>query len=124
MDNGLNKVMIIGHAKQAPEMRYTPAGVPVSLLQVAVPRPWRDDQGEEHDTQEVFQIVAWEALAERVFQTVTPGVQLYVDGFLQERSWLDKQGNRCSRTELVAADIKVFSPPADHAEENKVHPIV
>ena len=124
MDNGLNKVMIIGRAKQAPEMRYTPAGVPVSLLQVAVPRPWRDDRGEEHDTQEVFQIVTWEALAERVFQTVTPGAQVYVDGFLQERNWLDQQGNRCSRTELVAEDVKVFVPSADRAGESKISPIV
>ncbi len=118
MDHGLNKVMIIGRVEQAPEMRYTPAGIPVSLVQVSVPRPWRDEQGEEHSTHEIFQVVAWKTLAEHVYKTVVIGAQVYVDGFLQVRSWLDQAGKRCQRTELVAAEIKVFLPMAENVIGN------
>ncbi len=113
MANGLNKVILIGRVEALPEMRYTPAGVPVSLLRIKAPRPWPSERKPDRQVWETFQVVIWEALAERAFHDVEVGDLVYVEGYFQTRNWLDDQRAHQARTELVATDIKTFSPDID-----------
>jgi hypothetical protein len=45
----LNKVMVIGHLGQDPEIRYTPAGMPVVNLSVATDEPYVDKEGKRQE---------------------------------------------------------------------------
>jgi single-strand DNA-binding protein len=48
----LNKVMVIGHLGQDPEIRYTPAGLPVVNFSVATDEQYVDNEGKRHERTE------------------------------------------------------------------------
>ena len=45
---GVNKVIIVGHLGQDPEVRYTPKGSAVTGLSLATSESWRDKQSGEY----------------------------------------------------------------------------
>jgi len=130
MSRGLNKVMIIGHLGRDPEMRYTPSGRPVTSVSVVTTRTWTSAEGERHEEEEWFNVVAWGNLAEICNQYLSKGQQAYIEGRLQTRGWEDSEGKKHYRTELVASEMIVLgdrrgsSPPPplpdrdDSEEEN------
>ena len=105
MSRGLNKIMVIGHLGHDPEMRYTPAGKPVTTFSVAVNRSWESSDGTRQNQTEWFNVLAWGRLAEFCKQTLTKGKQVYVEGRLQTRRWDDPQGNKRISVEIVASEL-------------------
>ncbi len=105
MSKGLNKVMIIGHVGRDPEMRYTPAGRPVSTFSVACSRTWNSPDGERHTETEWFNVITWGSLAETCKQHLVKGNQVYIDGRLQTRRWEDAEGCKHVSVEIVAGEI-------------------
>jgi single-strand DNA-binding protein len=105
---GLNKVLIIGNLGRDPEMRYTPSGKPVTSFSVAVSRGWTTSGGERREATEWFNVVAWGNLAEVCNQYLRKGSRVYVEGRLQTRSWDDPDGQRHSRTEVVANEMVIL----------------
>jgi len=108
MSRGLNKVMIIGHLGRDPEMRFTPAGRPVTTFTVATSRSWNSTDGERHNETEWFNIVTWGNLAEICKQHLTKGQQVYIEGRLQSRRWEDKEGNKHTTIEVVANEMMML----------------
>ena len=105
MARGLNKVMLIGNLGRDPEMRYTPTGKPVTAFSLAVNRAWTTAEGERREDAEWFNIVAWGDLAERCNKYLRKGERVYVEGRLQTRSWESMDGQKHSRTEVVAFEM-------------------
>lgn len=105
MSRGLNKVMVIGNLGRDPEMRYTPAGRPVTTFTVACSRAWNSSEGERHEETEWFNVVAWGKLAENCKQFLVKGSLVYVEGRLQTRSWDDAEKKKHFRTEVIASEI-------------------
>ena len=95
----LNKVMIIGNVGQEPEMRFTPAGNPVTSFTVACNTKY----GEE-ETTEWFNVTAWKKLAETCNQYLTKGQQVYVEGRLQTDSW-ESEGITRYKTKIIANTV-------------------
>jgi single-strand DNA-binding protein len=108
MSRGLNKVMIIGHLGRDPEMRYTPAGKPVTTFTVATTRNWNSADGEKHVDTEWFTVVTWGNLAEICNQYLKKGQQVYVEGRLQTRRWEDTEGVKHSAVEIVANEMMML----------------
>jgi single-strand DNA-binding protein len=118
MARGLNKVLIIGNLGRDPEMRYTPSGQPVTAFSVAVSRGWTTSNGEKREATEWFNVVAWGNLAEVCNQYLHKGSRVYIEGRLQSRSWDDPEGQRHSRTEVVANEMVMLdSRPGAEPEE-------
>jgi single-strand DNA-binding protein len=101
----LNKVMIIGRLTQDPEARTTPQGVPVTNFSVATNRVWKDQQGNQQDSTEYHNIVAWRRLGEICAQYLSKGRQVYIEGHLQTRNWEGQDGQKRYRTEIVADNM-------------------
>lgn len=118
MARGLNKVLIIGNLGRDPEMRYTPNGKPVTSFSVAVSRGWTTSNGERREATEWFNVVAWASLAEVCNQYLRKGSRVYVEGRLQTRSWDDPDGQRHSRTEVVANEMVILDSRAGAEPEN------
>ncbi len=59
----LNKVMVIGHLGQDPEVRYTPTGLPVVNFLVATDEAYRDKEGKRQQRAEWHRIVVIGKLA-------------------------------------------------------------
>jgi single-strand DNA-binding protein len=98
----LNKVMIIGNVGTDPEMRFTPNGNPVTSFRVATNWIYTTPDGERKQETEWFTVVAWNRLAENCNQFLTKGQRVYAEGRLRTRTWEGQDGQRRSRSEVIA----------------------
>ncbi|MBI1800635.1 MAG: single-stranded DNA-binding protein [Chloroflexi bacterium] len=105
MARGLNKVLLIGNLGREPEMRFTPSGKPVTAFSLAVSRSWTMADGGRREETEWFNIVTWGELAETCNRSLATGQRIYVEGRLQTRTWEGQDGQKHSRTEVVAREI-------------------
>jgi single-strand DNA-binding protein len=116
MSRDLNKVMIIGRLGRDPEMRYTPSGRPVTTFTVATNRSWNTTDGERHNETEWFNVVAWGNLAEICKQYLLKGQQVYIEGRLQTRRWVETDGTKRTSVEIVATEMMILG---DRHESNQ-----
>jgi single-strand DNA-binding protein len=109
----LNKVMVIGHLGQHPEIRYTPAGMPVVNLSVATDEPYVDKEGKRHERVEWHRIVVVGKMALTCHEYLRKGRQIFVEGHLRTREW-ESNGTGGRRTEIFASRVQFLgAPPAD-----------
>jgi single-strand DNA-binding protein len=100
----LNRVVLIGRLTRDPEMKYTPQGVPVATLGIAVQRFTKNETG-DHDV-DFFNVTAWRRTAEFAQNYLTKGRLVSVDGRLQTHSWVDQaSGQKRTAFEIVADNI-------------------
>lgn len=111
---GLNSVVMIGNLTRDPELRYTPSGVPVCTLRLAVSRNFPNQQGEVEA--DFFNVIVWRNQAEKCAEYLTKGRQVAITGRLQSRSWEGPDGQKRSTVEIVA-DRVVFLGRRDRAED-------
>ncbi|MBG5894756.1 single-stranded DNA-binding protein [Providencia rettgeri] len=99
---GVNKVILIGHLGQDPEIRYMPAGGAVANLTLATSESWRDKQsGEMREKTEWHRVCIFGKLAEAAGEYLKKGSQVYIEGSLQTRKWQDQSGQDRYTTEVV-----------------------
>ena len=111
---GVNKVILIGNLGAAPEVRYTPDGVPVANFSLATSESWNDrTSGEKQERTEWHRLVLWRKLAEIAGQYLKKGSKIYVEGKLQTRSWDDQSGQKRYTTEVVVNDMQMLDSRAD-----------
>lgn len=123
---GLNKVCLIGFVGQDPDVRYTVDKQPVAVFSVATGDSWKDKEtGETKERTQWHRIVVYNKLAEIAAQHLKKGTQVYLEGRLQVRKWLDSLGAERQSTEVVV-DINgmlqmLGSKPAgeQHTEPNE-----
>lgn len=119
MTRCLNKTLLIGRLGRDPEMRYTPAGRPVTTFSVGVTRNWNTSDGEKKSETEWFNIVAWANLAEICKQYLFKGSLVYIEGRLQSRHWEDNEGHRHSSVEIVANEMIMLDERREDSHENE-----
>lgn len=99
---GVNKVILVGHLGQDPEVRYMPNGGAVANLTLATSDTWRDKAtGEQKERTEWHRIVLFGKLAEVAGEYLRKGSQVYIEGALQTRKWQDQSGQDRYSTEVV-----------------------
>ena len=99
---GVNKVILVGHLGQDPEVRYMPNGGAVANLTLATSETWRDKQsGEAREKTEWHRVVIFGKLAEVAGEYLRKGAQVYIEGQLQTRKWTDNSGAEKYSTEIV-----------------------
>jgi single-strand DNA-binding protein len=112
----INKVILIGRLGQNPEIRYTPAGVPVTNFSVATNEKYKDRMGALKESTEWHKIVAWGKTAEIIHQYLTKGSQVFIEGKLQTRQWKDKDSSDRYTTEIVCNSVQFLD---SGGKENK-----
>jgi single-strand DNA-binding protein len=110
----LNRVILIGHLANDPELKYTPSGVAVSTFRVAVSRPFTNAQGERDA--DFIDIVAWRQTAEFAANYLGKGRLVAVEGRLQVRSYQTQDGSKRRVTEVVCDNLKALNRPKDPGE--------
>lgn len=109
MAKGINKVILVGHLGQDPEVKYMPSGGAVANVSVATSDQWKDKQtGEMRDRTEWHRVVFFNRLAEIVGEYLRKGSQVYVEGRLQTRKWQDQNGQDRYTTEIVASEMQML----------------
>ena len=101
-NRGINRVILVGHLGQDPEVRYMPNGNAVANFSVATSESWKDKQtGETRDRTEWHRVVVFGKLAEIAGEYIKKGTQVYLEGQLQTRKWQDQSGQDRYTTEVV-----------------------
>lgn len=99
---GVNKVILIGHLGQDPEVRYMPNGNAVVNMTLATSENWKDkNTGENKEKTEWHRIVLFGKLAEIAGEYLRKGSQVYIEGSLQTRKWQDQNGLERYTTEVI-----------------------
>src|ERR671928_2222629 len=98
----LNRVQLIGHLGQDPEVKYTATGTARTTFSVATSARWKDADGRVQEATEWTRCVAWGALAEICAQYVFKGSHIYAAGRLHTVRWKDAEtAERHARVEIV-----------------------
>ena len=100
----LNKIILIGRLTRDPELRYTPGGVAVAHLVLAVDRPFTNKQGERET--DFIDVVVWQKQAENC-------ANFLGKGRLQIRSYDDNQGIRRRAAEVIAENVRFLDRAKD-----------
>jgi single-strand DNA-binding protein len=105
----LNRVVLVGRLTKDPELKYTPAGVPVATMGIAVDRFTKDESGNYEV--DFFNVTAWRRTAEFAQNYLKKGRLVSVDGRLQTRSWVDQAtGMKRSAVDIVADNLDPVGP--------------
>ena len=115
----VNKVILIGNLGKDPEVKYTPAGMPVAKFSLATNERFKDKEGQWQDRTEWHNIVAFQRLAEIVGEYLKKGGKCYIEGSLRTSSWDDKEsGQKKYKTEIIANDLVLLSGRGEGAGDD------
>lgn len=104
-----NRVLLIGNLTRDPEVRYTPKGVPVVEIGLAVNRVYSGEDGEKKEETTFVEVTLWARQAEVAGQYLKKGRQVFIEGRLQLDSWDDKQtGQKRSRLRVVGENLQLL----------------
>lgn len=104
----INKVILVGHVGQNPEMRYTQAGDPVVNLSLATSEQWKNKNGEKQESTEWHRITFFGKPAEIVNTYVAKGSQLYVEGKIRSKKYVDNSGVERTAFEIQSESFKML----------------
>jgi len=111
-----NKVLLMGNLTKDPELRYTPGGMAVANLRLAVNRKYRTKDQELKEEVCFITAVVWNKQAETCNQYLHKGSSLMVEGRLQSRSWEDNTGAKRSVIEVRAERVQFMGSPTGQAK--------
>jgi len=87
-----NKVQLIGHLGQTPEITNFEGGRKVANLNLATNEIYKDANGEKVTETQWHSVVAWGKLAEIAEKYLVKGIEVAIDGKLVNRNYTDKNG--------------------------------
>ena len=104
-----NKVQVIGHVGQEPEIKNLEAGKKLATISIATNEVYYRENGDKVEKTEWHKITAWGKVAEIIEKYVTKGKEIAIEGKLSHRSSEDKGGIKRYVTEIVANEILLLS---------------
>lgn len=100
----MNRVVLVGRLTRDPDLRYTPSGVAVANFNMAVNRPFKNQQGEQDA--DFVNCVVWRRPAENLANYMKKGNLIGVDGRIQTRNYEGTDGKTVYVTEVVADSVQ------------------
>jgi len=105
----VNKVILVGNLGRDPETRSLPSGDQVTNIAIATTDKWKDkNSGEQMESTEWHRVSFFGRLAEIAGQYLRKGSQVYIEGKLQTRKWVDKDGVEKYSTEIRADSMQLL----------------
>ncbi len=118
-------IILIGNLGKDPEMRYTPAGQPVTSFSVASNRSYNGSNGEKVDETTWFRVTAWGKQAETCNQFLRKGSKVLVEGRLTPdesggpRIWNRQDGTPAASFEVTASTVRFLSQRGESEGEEE-----
>ena len=123
MAGSVNKVIIIGHLGNDPEVRALEGGVQLARISVATTETYTDkNSGERISNTEWHRVVMWRGLAGVAEKYLRKGSQVYIEGKLKTRTYEDENKVKHYTTEIVADNMTMLGSRSDRAENSHQAP--
>ncbi len=107
-----NLVVLTGRLTADPELKTTPSGVSVTTFSIAVSRRYK--AGEETQA-DFINIVAWRQTAEFITKYFNKGSMIGIEGSIQTRRYVDKEGKNRTVFEVIANNAQFVESKRDSA---------
>lgn len=102
-----NKVQLIGNLGMDPEIKVLKSGSKLAKFSLATHETYQNQEGEKVEETQWHHVIAWGKLAEIAEKVLSKGIQVVIDGKLQNSSYDDKEGIKRYKTEIVANELLV-----------------
>lgn len=100
-----NKVQLIGHVGQDPEIKNLDGGKKLANITIATNEVYYKENGDKVENTEWHRVSAWGKTAEIIEKYVIKGKEIAIEGKLTHRSYDDKEGIKRYITEVVANEV-------------------
>lgn len=111
----LNQVVLVGRIVKTPELRVTETGKKTSTMTLAVPRNYKNLNG-EYDT-DFLDCTLWTNVAENTTEYCQTGDMVGVKGRIQTRVIQNDDGSKKKKTEIVAEKVTFLAQSPTRKEE-------
>lgn len=111
-----NKVQLIGHLGNEPEVKTTEKGKKWVRFSLATNETYRNAQGAKVTETQWHQLVAWGKMAEIAEKYLLKGREVAVEGKLVNRSYTDKDGIKRYTTEILVSEILLLGSKKEPIE--------
>ena len=106
--SNFNHVVLVGNLVKDPEVRELPSGQTVCDMRIAV-----NTQRKESEETLFIDIATWGAIAKTCAKYMSKGRSIIAAGRLKTDEWEDKEGNRRSKTYVVANTVQFNDKKSD-----------
>jgi single-strand DNA-binding protein len=100
-----NKVQLIGHVGNQPDIRNTENGKKLARFSVATNEVYRNAKGDKITETQWHNLVAWGKVAELAEKYLGKGSEVAIEGKLINRNYTDKEGNKKYVTEVQVNEV-------------------
>lgn len=109
-----NKVVLVGNLTRDPELRYTPKGMAIVNISLAINRHWTNEAGEKKEEVTFVECDGFGRTAETIAQYMKKGLPLLVEGRLRLQQWDDKQtGHKRQKLSVVVEGFQFLGGKRD-----------
>ena len=113
----VNKVILLGYVGKDPETKDFETGKVAKITIATTEKGYKLKSGKEiPDRTEWHNIMLWGGLAEVAEKYLKKGMQVYIEGKIQTRSWADKDGVTHYTTEVIASDLQMLGKREEGAK--------
>jgi single-strand DNA-binding protein len=109
MNQVKNKVQLIGHLGQDPDIKTFENDKKVANMSLATSEQYKNAQGEKVTETQWHTVVAWGKLAEIAEKYLVKGTEVVVEGKLVNKNYTDKQGIKRYVTEVQANELLILT---------------
>lgn len=110
----LNQTVIVGRIARDPELRKTENGKKVTNVTLAVPRSFKNSNG-EYET-DFINCVLWKGIAESTVEYCHKGDLVGIKGRIQSREYTNNEDEKKHIVEVVAEKVTFLSSKPKEAE--------
>jgi single-strand DNA-binding protein len=104
-----NKVQLIGHLGQAPEIKTIGDGKKLANLSIATSETYKNAKGEKVNDTQWHHVVVWGKLADIAEKYLVKGIEVAIEGKLVNKNYTDKQGVKRYVTEIQANELLILT---------------
>ena len=109
----INNVTLVGRLGHDVELRFLPTGKPVTRLRIATDASYTNSDGQRVEQTDWHSVVVFGRNAENCRQYLGKGSLVYIEGSLKNRRWVDQEGQKHYRTDIVADEVMFVDSRSD-----------